>query len=812
MQPGNPQLHHETVESRARPARVAVLMDSSDVDWHHTAERILEFLSSIWGGKHSLIVPTDGIAIDKVFWIILEKFSPDYIYFYQKTWADIKISCPPKYEAVLQQRTARYPTEVLSIEGEKERIEKELCRTRADTFYLGTELRSEIASRLIPFHFERNFYPVFGNGHVPNELTSIFDVLPFVEHTKLVATFGVPSGIEYIWSAACTGTFSKTVGEEMQKAPLNEIAVQVSIEDLGSFAGWIAGGTTVGHNFNKVLNQGPGLTPPDEARPTPFDISMCGVASYGPPQAYRDLYYHFCVVIGDSISDFCLSYCLPRIGRRAAWLPSRWLEEIQSVPFHPLGSCVSSVMFATPVEIRMSGGPEVCSFSKGAEYFLETFEKIKKLTGFGLNNEKVKVVTPQVVVAGAPAALVPYCIDSPNHADIYPFLGDKSVGTIRSPRPSGFSKLNATKHRWVAEIAIRNRPIPSIPNVPEQLAYSPGLSGTHDVRVSRQGLAYVCPSSLLIIGEDMGSNLQNPEIRLFDTFTAISQIAAANGYQCQLSDKGIFQQGSLEKLKGVSGAAKLLKDSHSRTVLEKFLDHKQREPGIFDEGCVLQKRTYLDLTATRKLMGGDEDAAASLLDSLSAAKVLNRGFALCCGICKHAAWYSFADMTDEFRCQRCGRAQTLSRDHWKHPAAPQVHYKLDEIVYQFLRNDGAVVALSLDYMARTSSHPINYSPELKFQDRNSTFSAELDLCAVWDGVLAIGEAKKNDELARSDAESRKIIEKYVRMADLLKARRVFFCTSSEEWKSSAVAAIHQAFHDKLAIPILLGAKDLLGGT
>jgi len=440
---------------------------------------------------------------------------------------------------------------------------------------------------------------------------------------------------------------------------------------------------------------------------------------------------------------------------------------------------------------------------------VRALEKIKELTGFGLNSEKANVLTPRVVAARGSAALVPFCVDSPNHTEIYPFLGEKSVGTIRAPRPTGFSKLNATKHRWVAEVAVRDRPVPSIPHVAEHLIYSPGRSGTHDAGVSRQALAYACPGSLLIIGEDMDSNLQSPEIRIFDTFVAISRVATVKGYQCQLSDKGIYQRDSLEKLGGVSRAAELLKDDHSRAVLEKFLDHAQREPKIFDEGCVLQKRTYLDLTATRKLMGGDENAAVSLLDKLTTAKVLYRGFALCCAICKHAAWYSFADMSDDFRCGRCGRTQTLSHEHWKYPAAPQVYYKLDEIVYQFLKNDGAVVVLSLDYMARTSNQPLNYSPELKFRDRDSTFSAEVDFCAVWDGLLAIGEAKRNDELADSDAETRRIIEKYVKLADLLKARRIFFCTTSEEWKDTAVAAIYQAFHEKLATPIFLDAKDLL---
>ena len=166
---------------------------------------------------------------------------------------------------------------------------------------------------------------------------------------------------------------------------------------------------------------------------------------------------------------------------------------------------------------------------------------------------------------------------------------------------------------------------------------SPQSSGTHGTRVSQRALAYACPGSVLVIGDDINANLQNPGIGLFDIFTAASLISIANGYTCQLSDKGIYQRDSFEKLGGVSKAASLLRDADSRAVFNKFLDHTKRMPGTYDEGCVLHadKRTYLDLAAAQKLMGGDQDAATVLFDKLTAAKVTYRGFVLGCAICKH---------------------------------------------------------------------------------------------------------------------------------------------------------------------------------
>jgi hypothetical protein len=133
-----PKLHYETVEARARPARVAVLINSSDPDWFDSALRIIEFLSSIWGGKHSIIVPTDGLTIDLAFWKILEQFSPDYVYFYRKTGADFKLAHPEEYSAELLRAVEQYQAGLPTIdEHEKDILISEAIsepKSRTDSF------------------------------------------------------------------------------------------------------------------------------------------------------------------------------------------------------------------------------------------------------------------------------------------------------------------------------------------------------------------------------------------------------------------------------------------------------------------------------------------------------------------------------------------------------------------------------------------------------------------------------------------------------------------------------------------------------
>ena len=591
--------------------------------------------------------------------------------------------------------------------------------------------------------------------------------------------------------------------EQLRSVGLNEEKTLVSEETFGGFSDWVAG------KFNparraamKAFSCGPEFAPPDLTRPTPFELSMSCTALYGDFSAVAN---RFALVLGDSLADFCLSYCLPRIGHPAVWLPMVWIKDLQTMKSTPRQSCVFSAVNAVPSEVRFGSGLTVCSASTDAKAVAEVLEILKRFVGLGLNNGNVNPINPTLVVAMANDAPIPYCIDSPNHPEIHPFLGDISVGPIRSPRPTGFSKVNALKHKWVAEVRIGSRPVPTVPLIAQHHVLLNQSAGAHNIRVSQQAFAYACPGSGLLAGENLSSNLQHPEIRLFDTFTAVSIMAKAKGYACELSDKGIYQRDSFKKLGGISGAAKLFRDHSSRAVFNKFLDHDKRSKDTFEEGCVLHERTYLDLGATKKLMGGDEESAVALLDKLTAAKVTFRGFVFKCEVCNHAEWYSLGVLTDQFQCTRCGREQTIRHHHWRHPAAPQIFYKLDEIVYQFLKNDGDVVALSLDHMAQTSKHPFDYSPEVKFA--KDLFKGEIDICAVWDGVLTIGEAKKNGKL---DSDTQKIVPKYVRLAAMLNARRVLFCTTSPEWNSSTIEAVERAFHGELAKPRFLVKTELFG--
>jgi hypothetical protein len=800
-------LHYEMVSKRTRPPRLAIVTNIHDPDWSHTVVRIIEFLGFCWGGKHSLIIPTDGASIAPVFWTILERFGPDYVYVYRKSWGNVKIFAPDRYARELEARLEAWTKEFSLTDFARNKIEADMRDEEFDTFTLGADLSREIADRLVPFHYEKQFDWLMGR-EVPNELTAIWDVLPFVDSPKSILCFDGPSEISDAWWAAQTGHCAPKLEQHLAPLKVGTVPSRVDAAEARRFVRWLTSTAldSKSSNADEILFGEAKFPLPDAAMVTPFDLSMVAVQTYIRRNESIGVGKRSTIVYGDSIEDFCLSYCLPRIGQPTAWLPASWVGALKEQGDGVLRQCVHAFLGAAPTDVRMQDRLNLCSVSESMSKVAELPGIFQERAGFGVHGGGPTPLEPMEILYQRVPLPVPYCTDSPYQSELVPFIGRESAGPIDTPRPSGFSKLSATKHRWIAEILAGDRSVPTIPDVIQSLIAS-ALS-EQDARSSHQAVAYRCPGSLFTFGDDINSNLANPSVRLFDTFSAVSTMARIKGYHCRISDKGIYMRDSIEKLGGLADASKFLSSEEARALFRKFVDHEKRAKGKFDEGCVVDGRTYLDLAAVSVLLDGDEDAAVDLLDGLVAKGVLARGFVLGCTECKNVEWYPLGDISDEFQCARCKRRQVISRRNWKHPASPQVFYGLDEIFYHFIRNNGDISVLALGHLERKWRHRFNYCPEIELSIEKKSI-AEVDICAAYDGILAIGEAKKVGNLDSSEAGPHAEAAKYAQLAEMFHSRRVLFCTTDSHWSENVRQIVSETFKGSLAIPIFLTGEDLL---
>ena len=272
MLANNQKLHYEVIEMRARPARIAVLADLSDPDWRHTALRIVEFLSSVWGGKHSLIIPTGGSTISPLFWTVLERFSPDYVFRYGKIGLDLKLSKPEVYDTYLKDAIREHQGGVGIVnEALAQRLDQELQEAWYRPLQLSNGLSAEICQRIVPFHFQSNIDPVTAHS-VPEQLTAIEDILFDGQPQRWFTSVEVPDALEPLWWHSVTGRYSARLLRILNdEQAFQERKTANSREELSKWSKWIT---------HDQLNSAMGVNRGDC---TPFELTMSRVGFYGPP-------------------------------------------------------------------------------------------------------------------------------------------------------------------------------------------------------------------------------------------------------------------------------------------------------------------------------------------------------------------------------------------------------------------------------------------------------------------------------------------------------------------------------------------------
>jgi hypothetical protein len=240
--------------------------------------------------------------------------------------------------------------------------------------------------------------------------------------------------------------------------------------------------------------------------------------------------------------------------------------------------------------------------------------------------------------------------------------------------------------------------------------------------------------------------------------------------------------------------------------MDQFLDQSNSAPG---KGVFLSddRRRYLDYSAISAHFG---EATANTVDELVSKRVLYRGFVFSCAYCRNSAWFSVAEISQDFTCKRCNRKQTYTKLHWKKPNEPAWFYKLDELVYQGYRHGMAVSLLALNYLMAESSENFSFATDREFwRPKAAKPDAEVDFFCVSDGVLTIGEAKKDNKLGASTSDENAEIKKYKRLAEGLSVRRLVLATSSETWNSNTTERVMSAFNEMPQVTVrFLAAAQL----
>jgi len=277
------------------------------------------------------------------------------------------------------------------------------------------------------------------------------------------------------------------------------------------------------------------------------------------------------------------------------------------------------------------------------------------------------------------------------------------------------------------------------------------------------------------------------------------------GYESKLSDKGFFAHEAINRFGGLETIGAFLRSPFTRELALKFLDRSENG-NLNDDGCLLNdQRRYLPFTSVSKILGS-ETAGQTTIELLLSAAILYRGCIFKCRSCRNADWFGLDEFTHSFKCKRCGTTQHVSsNNYWYAEYEPGWFYKLDEIVYQFFLHNGFVGTLALDWLRAQSEDSFLFTGDLELikQGSNSRKPGfELDIVAVVDGNVVLGEAKKGDTLEDKE------IKKYLYLANQVGARKLVFATFGAAWSERRRSSIERILGTDVE-QILLTNSDLV---
>ncbi len=755
-----PSLKTKKLFTAVRPPRVACLVNQDDDDWQQTCMRIIEFFSRVWGGAHNIIIPTDGQGLTESFWKVLEAYDADYIYYYLQTGKDFKARNPEAYRARLEAEVKNY------LNGQPFHDEE---RARD---YVDGLLEHE---RFTPTPTPELSIPTLLKGCADKQKIGVF------EPTR--------DGIYPLWLASLFGLASDGLHEDLSSfhTPFFPIPAEDYVIDL-----------LVNERTATTL-----LSP--ENLFTPFKLANLKLSLFWLRKA--PLLQDLVLVAGETLFDFCLFYSLSRLRRPVLWLPSQWLktEAINA----------SATLFNEYCRHLRSLLREPSSTGKGVltSYSLQKDQLDELLIQLNLGSfVRTSDLTSQVSVDLNIDGLLAHplrAFETGPRPTMLEVRESSEMELFETPKPKSFPNIEPYEHRWITDVIIAGHYLPRNSNLGEWVIRSPIL-GRHGARVGSDGtLSYFCPN-IGYAGGDIDSILVRPTIFVPSALELFRRLAWSIGYEAKLSDKGFFAQHTITKFGGLDELAGFLSDAFARTLIFKFLDDKAE--GSTTDGWLLKdQRRYLALPSVSKILGFDSTSEKTL-DLLISKEILYRGCIFKCAACRNSDWFGLDEFSQTFKCKRCGTTQHITHDnYWYAEHEPGWCYKLDEIIYQFLNHDGYVGVLALACLKGRTDNSFLFVPDLELTKRDSTDrkpDLEMDILAVLDGELALGEAKKGNRLGATAAIEKKEIKKYCRLADELVAKKLVFATFSDTWSSETIKNVQFATADLSVDVILLTGSDL----
>jgi hypothetical protein len=476
-------------------------------------------------------------------------------------------------------------------------------------------------------------------------------------------------------------------------------------------------------------------------------------------------------VIGSTLNDFCLAICWDRMRGHSTgtWVPNDLCE---SEEIDRLGSALS----LSALELERSAGRVLvtsCSLSmeevqRIVDSSIEKSARSYRLVDDAAESASITVIAPDALKLRASHHLgfVPdgYDIVETLPVEAHPSGGLRLMAPIPAHVPEERVGAKATRPDWEVDVSLGDLPAPSGRGLSARALVNRDTDWT-TVRAARAGFSFNAHDMGWVdAAASLAQSIARPELRYPGLRDWIGWMVSSQ-YTVGSSDKGRSAEISA-RLWG--GRSELLGSFRAtRPLLIEFL-RKASSDSAFPQRDGLPVSGYgvvLTIDGCARALSVDQAAARDHVDRMVDRRILRRGVVLRCSDCFGRSFIAVDVLGQQTECPRCASAIQLVAGSWGDANEPVWYYSLHGAVRKLMEHNGDVPILGAAYLRKGARHYIDDSElELHVPGRAKAF-CEIDLVAVADGEIVVGEAKRNPRKAGGVADLDKLID----VAALLRA-------------------------------------------
>jgi hypothetical protein len=773
---------------RIRPARVATSILSLADDWQPTVMRMLENYSITWGGIGNILIPIDETGhMNEAFWPLVEIFDADLWAAYMVTRRGLELANPDAFREWLNREARKWARKHGGGIANARRMltADHIMRHSVGRWSPPDTTKDEIRRRTGPAieHGSFSFSTYRADGPPGHHLVDVGDLKPLPDRVRVLDTHRLPTSLQLLIAMRCGG-LAPSHTQRLVDAGVAVEVVLIENSDLDFLLRLAWFGLPSGALWS--LRRAFGSTSRPKApfeedtflSTTPLSLSAVGCARlwrWAPQQDTLPVV----IVVGSHADDFCYALALDRCGIPAVWLPEEFMVGEENLSEVVRDALVSG-LFSGPR--GWEERPKVLlSLSISTQALAEVARRLQT-SSWGSDLQLQVVEDIDVPPFRLPMLADPACYDDPLEE---PFTGDAMARAVPAALPSAVRSTDPWKLSWWAEVNDPHQPLPSRSTL-NDLVVADSQGWRAIGRCGRDGISFFSHTMGFVAG---GSTLEQmaerPRLRFPAVDVIFDHLFTQAGFTAQESPAGRFRRLTTQLWGDLASLARDLTQPERFGLLRGWLSTERSgdEPGVFTSS----RRRYLSLANAVQVSGLDDAGARIVLDGY----LTRGGFILKCGHCLHFDWYDLDVVGQAFVCRRCRTETVVTNATWRGGSEPTLYYDLAEVVLQALRGNVEVPTRALARLQKESKS-FAETPEVELVDGNGV-RFEIDLLAIADGRIVIGEAKTGNAIQPTAQAERAWLAHVARLAMAIAADEVVFATASPTWRPATAARILQAF-------------------